>query len=348
MPKVSVIVPVYNVERYIAETLQSILNQTFSDFELLIIDDESRDRSIEICQRVQDSRIKIIHQPNRGLAGARNTGIRQAQGHYLAFLDSDDLWLPDKLEKHVAHLDAHPTVGVSFSCSAFIDENSQPLGIYQTPKLQDITPEHLFCRNPISNGSTPVIRREVFQAIRFQENIHGTVEDFYFDDHFRQSEDIECWLRIALQTSWKIEGISEALTLYRVNAGGLSANLMNQLQSWENIIQKTNTYNPEFVAQWGPIARAYQLRYLARRAVSQRDGNVAVALVNQALKTHWKIVISEPLRTILTISAAYLLHVVPKPLYQRLESAAIQVAGRMQKQRIAKHEVLENIALKCS
>ena len=87
MPKVSVIMPVYNVEKYIAETISSVLAQTFTDFELLVIDDESKDRSIEICESFTDQRIKIIHQKNRGLAGARNTGIRHAQGEYLAFLD---------------------------------------------------------------------------------------------------------------------------------------------------------------------------------------------------------------------------------------------------------------------
>ncbi|MFN5978718.1 MAG: glycosyltransferase family 2 protein, partial [Pseudanabaena sp.] len=80
MPKVSVIVPVYNVEKYIAETIDSVLAQTFTDFELIIIDDESKDRSIAICQGIADPRIHIIHQKNRGLAGARNTGIRHAQG----------------------------------------------------------------------------------------------------------------------------------------------------------------------------------------------------------------------------------------------------------------------------
>lgn len=90
MPKVSVIIPVYNVEKYIAETISSVLAQTFTDFEAIVVDDESKDRSIVICENIGDPRIKIVRQQNRGLAGARNTGIRYAQGEYLAFLDSDD------------------------------------------------------------------------------------------------------------------------------------------------------------------------------------------------------------------------------------------------------------------
>src|SRR4028118_491035 len=103
MKKVSVIIPVYQVEKYIAAAVQSVLEQTYKDFELLIIDDGSTDRSLEICQQFSDPRIKIIRQQNQGVCAARNTGIRHAQTEYLAFLDGDDLWLPTKLEKHVEH-----------------------------------------------------------------------------------------------------------------------------------------------------------------------------------------------------------------------------------------------------
>ena len=166
-PFVSVIIPTYKVERYIAQTIQSVLDQTYSHFEVLVIDDESPDRSIEICQRFQDPRIRIIRQKNRGLAGARNTGIRHAQGTYLAFLDSDDLWRPEKLMQHVLHLESSPEVGVSFSRSAFIDTDGHPLGIYQMPKLTGINGPYLLCRNPIGNGSAPVIRRTALEAIQF-------------------------------------------------------------------------------------------------------------------------------------------------------------------------------------
>lgn len=299
----SVIIPVYNSESSVAETLRSVLAQTYRDLEIIIVDDGSTDKSIDICKQFQDERIRIIHQQNRGLAGARNTGIRQARGEYLAFVDSDDLWLPEKLAKHLEHFERSPEVGVSFSRSSLIDDQGKPLGIYQMPKLTDITPEYLFCRNPISNGSSVVIRRAVLDTIKFQENLYGEVEDFYFDDSFRQSEDIECWLRIALQTTWKIEGIPEALTLYRVNMGGLSANVLKQYESWERILVKTQAYNPEFIERWGNRAKAYQLRYLARRATRGRSPAMAVNLLHQAVKLHWRILIEEPHRTFISFVA---------------------------------------------
>lgn len=331
MPTVSVIVPVYKVEKFIAATIESILNQTFSDLEVIVVDDESPDRSAEICRQYKDDRIKIISQKNRGLAGARNTGIRHAQGKFIALLDSDDLWAATKLEKHLHHLEQNPEVGISFSRSAFIDEEGNFLGTYQMPKLKDIDVPHLMCRNPIGNGSAPVIRREVFDAIQFTETLYEEPEVFYFDDRFRQSEDIECWIRIALQTNWKIEGIPEALTYYRVNSGGLSANLWKQLESWERVIAKTRTYAPEVVNQWENLARAYQLRYLARRAIRNKDGEQAMSLVNRALWTHWQILLQEPRRTLLTLIAAYLLRFVPRGLYDRIELFALSVTGKNQK-----------------
>ena len=334
MKLVSVIVPTYNIEQYIADTIKSVLAQTYSHFELLIIDDESTDRSVEICRQFNDSRIKIISQKNRGLAGARNTGIRNAQGAYIALLDGDDLWLPEKLANHVQHLESNSDVGVSFSRSEFIDAQGNSLGIYQMPKLKDITPGHLLCRNPVGNGSAPVIRREVFDDICFQDDLHGSLEDCYFDEHFRQSEDIECWFRISAQNNWKIEGIPEALTLYRVNGEGLSANILKQLDSWEQMITKNRDRYPELLAEWENPARAYQLRYLARRAVRLKDGKMAVKLTHQALATHWKIIFSEPNRTILTLAAAYMLYCLPVSFYQQCENFALQLTGLSHRLRI--------------
>ena len=97
MKKVSVVVPVYGAEKFVATTLDSLLAQTYENFEVIIVDDASPDGSIAICQQYDDPRIKIIHQENRGLPGARNTGIRNSTGDYIALLDADDVWVPTKL-----------------------------------------------------------------------------------------------------------------------------------------------------------------------------------------------------------------------------------------------------------
>ncbi len=336
MPKVSVIVPVYNVERYVGAAIQSVLEQTFQDFEILIVDDASPDQSIAVCRRFDDDRIRIIQQANRGLAGARNTGIRNAQGEYLAFLDSDDLWTVDKLEKHVAHLDRYPEVGLSYCRSAFIDQEGEPLHYHQMPKLKDITPVHLLCRNPVGNGSAPVIRKQTLDAIQFMDDLHGSPEVCYFDEHLRQSEDIECWLRIALKTNWTLEGLPEPLTLYRVNVGGLSASLFKQLASWEKVIEKTHGYAPRLIDQWGSLARAYQLRYLSRRAVQLRDAKLAMKLIHEAISTDLRIVVQEPQRTGLTLLAAWVLAFVPSGFFQRLEAFGMRRVEKSQQRAIAR------------
>lgn len=335
MNKVSVIVLVYKSENYIAATIRSVLEQTYENLEVIIIDDGSPDRSIEICQQFTDPIIKIVRQKNRGVPGARNTGIRYAQGEYLAFLDGDDLWVPQKLERHIEHLSHFPKVGVSFSRSAFIDENGNFLYTYQMPKLKEITISYLLRCNPIGNGSAAVIRREVFEAIKFQTNLSGTIENCYFHEDFRHSGgEVDCWLRIIIQTNWQIEGIPEALTLYRINSGGLSANLLKQLELAKKEIEKICSYVPEMSGGSEGIAKAYYLRYLARNAVRFQEGSMAVNLVHRALAAHWRIILEEPRRTLMTLAAAYLLWLLPQNLYCQIEAFASKIIGAIQKRRI--------------
>ncbi len=337
--KVSVIVPVYKAERYVAETIQSILDQTYKNFEIIIVDDGSPDRSIEICQQFSDPRIRIIQQSNRGLPGARNTGIRNAIGDYISLLDADDIWLPQKLEKHVEHLNNSPQVGLSFSYSAFIDAEGHYTGIYQIPrKIRNITPPYALCRNPPGNGSAVVVRRETYEDIKFEDDPHGVMEDCYFDERLRfqkaDATDLECWTRIATHTRWQVEGIPEALTLYRVNSEGLSANALVQYKAIEKVIEKSCASAPDVLGSYENLAKAYYKRYTARRAVTLRDGKMAVDQVNQALATDWRILLEEPRRTLLTVFAAYFLRFTPRSLYRQMEAFAFKVTGASQRTRI--------------
>lgn len=334
MKLVSVIVPVYGVERYIADTINSVLSQTYQYYELILVDDGGLDLSVEICKQFSDSRIQIIHQANRGLAGARNTGIRHSKGDYLAFLDGDDLWGAEKLEKHVQHLDEHPSIGISYGRSLLIDENGYALGTYLMPKLKNIALPHFFRENPIGNGSSAVIRREVLESIKFHDNIYGVEEPFYFDDHFRRAEDIELWLRIAIQTSWKFEGIPEVLTLYRINSGGLSASLEKQLDAWEQVLFKIKSYSPDIFQEWGDIGFAYRLRYLSRSAIRLKNSKMAFQYINQAIVTRWQILLEEPRRTVTTLFAAYLLLMLPLSLYIYFEKKAAKFASILQNKKI--------------
>lgn len=330
-PLVSVVIPAYNVEKFIRQSLQSVLAQTFTDFEVIVVNDGSIDGTVAAASAFEDPRIRILTQRNRGLAGARNGGIRAARGLYVAFLDADDLWLPEKLAMHVKHLDANPQVGVSYCPSAFMDDDARPMGCMQLPRFEEIGAPEVFLRNPVGNGSVPVIRMETLQAIAMPAKSAEEGEVWYFDETFRQSEDIECWTRIALQTSWRFEGIRQALTLYRVNSSGLSANVDRQLASWDRMAAVTAAYAPEFVARWGRAGRGYQLRYLARRAVRAGNPRQALGLLVRALSAHPALLSQECGRTLVTLAAASVQLCLPGNAYRWVEARAMKILGGVQR-----------------
>ena len=338
----SIIVPAFNVQATLAQTLHALLAQTYAAYEIIIVDDGSTDATSRIASDfAQDSKIRVVRQPNRGLAGARNTGIAAAKGSVIGFCDADDLWEPEKLAVHVAHLEANHQVGISFSGSALIDDDGAFTGQAQRPRLRDIDARCIFKRNPIGNGSAPVIRRDVFDAIAFRPShetqrdwydvfdaiafrpSHETQRDWYFDETFRQSEDIECWLRIALSTDWEFEGVPGLLTKYRISAGALSSATDRQFAAWERTVDKLDTLAPQFFASEASAARAYQLRYLSRRAVSDLDAPRARTLSRAWVKTSLTPMREEPLKSVVTLAAVCVLSVLgPRALRQAMTFAA--------------------------
>ncbi|MBL4673283.1 MAG: glycosyltransferase [Arenicella sp.] len=312
LPLVSVVIPVYNVEQYIEEALDSVLSQSYQNIEVLIVDDGSPDDSIStIKKNYSDSRIRIIEQANRGLAGARNTGIRSANGGYVAFLDSDDFWEKNKLDQHIQLMLNHDNCGVSFCSSSFVDENSQFLGRLQAPKKKaNYQAKDIFCRNPIGNGSVPVIRLEILQQIGFEtsdKNQDGLPYTQYFDESLQQSEDVDCWTRIAILTGTDFYYIDQPLTNYRLNSGGLSANVEKQFETWMHLLNKLEQYAPDFAAQYGAVAKAFQYRYLARRSIFQGQAGNAVKFMWLAFKTKPMALLSEFSKTLETTAAGLLL-----------------------------------------
>src|SRR5262249_15019068 len=128
VPEVSVVVPAYNAERTLRETLDSVLGQTLQDFEVLVVDDGSSDATAAVARDAGDPRVRVLSVPNGGVARARNLGIQEANGDLIAFLDADDLWRPRKLERQVEALEARPRAGMSFTAALRIDADGDPLG----------------------------------------------------------------------------------------------------------------------------------------------------------------------------------------------------------------------------
>jgi glycosyltransferase involved in cell wall biosynthesis len=320
LPIVTVVIPMYNVEDHIQQCIESVLAQTFQNFEVICVNDGSTDGTLAKLRQFTDPRIKLIQQVNRGLSGARNSGILAAKGLYVALLDADDFWASEKLALHVNHLNSHPNIGVSYCPSLFVNEQGGLIGIGQFPKLKEITSKDIFCRNPVGNGSAPVIRHRLLREMTFECPKTGHIA--VFDEELSQSEDIVLWLRIALHERWEFEGIDVPLTYYRINNSGLSANVTKQYANWCLAVKKNIVGHEEFFQRYLALARAYQLRYLARRAIRSGNSWSALKLIYKALITHPRIIVEEPLRTLATFGFA-LISILPLSCHRMLENIVI-------------------------
>ncbi len=325
-PRISVVMPVYNVEAYVADAIRSVLKQSFTDFELIVIDDGGTDGSMDIVRSFLDPRIRIVSQSNRGLAGARNTGIACARGDYIALLDSDDCFHPDKLRLHFIHLEANRAIGVSFAGSRMVDRHGTALAVAMRPQLTRITPALILQRNPVGNGSAAVLRRRDIDRAAF--SMPGEPDrPCWFDESFRQSEDIEFWVRLAVRHQVAFEGIEGQLTDYRIVSGALSANIVKQYLSWEAMLRKVAAYAPEFAAQYGKSARAYQLRYLARRAIQLGDIEFAGTLMTRALRAGPRMVLAEPVKTVTTLGAVLVANLLGPDRFRQLARLYLKEAA---------------------
>jgi len=175
MPRVDVIIPVYNSAATVAESVESALGQTFTDFDVVAVDDGSTDASAEVLSRY-GVRIKVLTQPNRGLSAARNAGVHLGTGEYVAFLDADDIWEPEMLERTVAALDRLPHSVLAYTDVAVVDSSGRPLNaslvgnsLGRAPQLDD-----LFVSLWPIMPSAVVMRRDVFDAVGgFSEAFRG-------------------------------------------------------------------------------------------------------------------------------------------------------------------------------
>lgn len=184
-PRVVVVIPAYNAARFLPDAVNSVLRQTYSDFEIVIVDDGSTDDTLAIARAIADPRIRVMTQENLGLAAARNRGLWASQAEYVAFLDSDDLLLPDKLALHVAALDAHPDIGLVASGWEYIDADGESLGEERPWASTGVQPT---LESILIHGLAAVHAVLVRRA--WIENIRG------FDPRFRMAEDMDFWFRL--------------------------------------------------------------------------------------------------------------------------------------------------------
>lgn len=182
MPKVSVIMPLYNAEKYVQKAIDSILKQTFTDFELILINDCSIDKTMDVVSKIKDTRIRILeNERNSGIAYSRNVGLENSNGQYIALMDDDDIATCERFEKEVAFLDTNKDIDVVGGRYCMIDENDVVIKKMGEPLVNPYyIKAYLMFYDPIGNGSTMFRERMIKEHdIRYQNNCFG-MEDFRF------------------------------------------------------------------------------------------------------------------------------------------------------------------------
>ena len=207
MPVISVFMPVYNARRYVGAAVESILAQSYSDFEFIIIDDGSTDGSPVLLQHYarEDSRIRLISRPNRGIAATRNEGIAAATTPLIALLDADDMALPERLARQLAYMQHHPKVVAVGSQALLIDADGSPICHWSGTRYshEDIDRELMAGGWPIVN-STHMMRTEAVRAVGGYRN-------------YQTSEDHDLYLRLG--EIGRLANLPETLVQYRVHTG---------------------------------------------------------------------------------------------------------------------------------
>ena len=210
-PLVSVVIPAYNSGRTIRATVESALDQTVGDLEVIVVDDGSQDETVPVVKAIEDPRVRLVRRPNGGAAAARNTGILEARGRWVALLDSDDLWVPDKLERQLLVLDADPTVLAVQSGAYFVDDFLRVLYVRRCFQPEDNLLTFLRFQNMPNVASTWVIDRQKL------------VEIGMLDEDLAILEDWELSVRVARYCNPVC--IEDPLSLYRVHPGNRSRDL---------------------------------------------------------------------------------------------------------------------------
>ncbi len=213
--KISVVMPVYNAERFLRDAIDSVLCQSFEDFELIVIDDCSTDSSYEILREYErkDSRVRVYkNEENKGVSFTRNFGVSKAKSEYIALIDSDDMWRKDKLSQQISILEKYPDTAVCFTASSFVDTDSiESNFIFHIPS--EVSYKKLLKQNVISCSSVLVKKEWLEKYPMAHDNMH---------------EDFAVWLSI-LKDGGKARGINEPLLIYRVDRDSKSGNKLKSM-----------------------------------------------------------------------------------------------------------------------
>ena len=272
MPRVSVITPAYNAERFIREALDSVMAQTWRDFEVVVVDDGSTDSTREIVESC-DGPIRLIQQANAGPSAARNHGVREARGELVAFVDSDDLWLPEKLAEQVPLFDDEGEVGLVYCHCDRMTADGRVVPTPHPPRPQGRVFLDFLLRNHCPTSGA-VVRRDVFLECG------GFPEDMIW------AEDWHLWLRIARK--FEFAAVEKVLVRHRVHAGALTVQLDKAYRGARSVLETALNGGD------GPEAHAARRRGLHRLDRNQGLMWLSVGELRRARRCLWTAVRNRP------------------------------------------------------
>jgi glycosyltransferase involved in cell wall biosynthesis len=278
MVLISVIIPVYNGEPTIKETIESVIQQTYSEFEIIVINSDSSDRTLEIVSRIQDQRIKIYNYPKANGSVNRNRGLTHAAGELIAFLDADDIWKPDKLELQYKALQENPQAGVVYSWTDAIDQQGKFLRPCSHTTWQGDIYRKLLLNDFIASGSNVMIRENVLAQIGG------------FNESLTNAQDRDTWMRLAAITDFVC--VPKVQILYRILPNSVSSNIVGmeaaQLQVIDNAFKNKKAASFQHLQEQA-LANLY--KYLCYKTLDVAPGKQNNLLVVRIL---WETVKRDP------------------------------------------------------
>jgi len=308
-PLVSVVIPAYNAERFIGLTLASVIGQTYHNIEVIVVDDGSSDNTASIARNYcdQDERIQLFQQPNAGVAEARNFGIKQTRGTFIAPLDADDIWYSENLEMQVKmFLSAGSEVGLVYSWWNNIDERGKHTGSVQAARIQGKVHTTLLLHDFIANASSVLIRRSCLEQL-------GGYDSNLRLHHGQGGEDWDLYLRIA--SKYEFRFVPKILIGYRKVTCSMSTDSMQMARSRELIWKKINDRYPRIPPCLEKLSNSSYYLHLAAQKARDRKYLSAAYWVLKALRL-------SPIATLLNPGFFHVIAAVPTGLF--LQSLPIQ------------------------
>ncbi|MEL6495211.1 MAG: glycosyltransferase [Cyanobacteria bacterium J06623_7] len=256
MVTISVIIPAYNAEKTIIATVRSVLDQTFTDFEVIIINDGSVDKTLSKLGTITDSRVKVFSYQNSGLSTARNRGIDLARGSYISFLDADDCWTPDKLASQCSALQQAPQAALAYSWVHFqYDTEKKSYSDTSNHLTGNIYPQ-LLLKNFLHNGSNALIKTAVVREVG------------YFDPQLKAVEDWDFYLKIAARYQFIL--VPRVQVIYRQSDTSMTANIQLMEHYLKIVITRAFAAAPKSLQYLKSQSLGWSYKYLAQQCLKQQ------------------------------------------------------------------------------